>query len=228
MSKKIGLVVATETEFNTIFFKKDLSYKTLIEAPFLVKEVSVNNRTIIVINSGIGEINSAMATQYLLDHYEVECVLNYGVVGSLSDKIPLNCVVFIEKIFDYQFDLTAIDKVPLGYHKEFDSTYVPIESELFTKIKNSFTNIPAVNCASSNKFIGEIKEKEKLHNKYHCHICEMEALGIALTCHKNNKPVVFIKGVSDTKNGGPEEYNKMVSISSNFTFDVLLKVLTLI
>lgn len=227
MNKTIGLIVATDTEFNTIFLKRNFSYKTLEEVPFLIKEISINNKTILVINSGVGEIYSTMATQYLLSKYHVDCVLNYGVVGSLSDNLSLNCVVFVEKIFDYQFDLTLIDKVPLGYHNEFNSIYIPIKSEIFTKIKNSFTHIPSVTCASGNKFVADSKEKENLQKSYQCDICEMESVGIALTCYKNNVPVIFVKGVSDTKHGGAEEYNKMVSTSSAVAFDVLLKVLNL-
>lgn len=221
----IGLVVATETEFETIFNNKSITFKTLETTPFLIKEVIMNNKKIVAINCGIGEIYSAIATQYLINKYNVNCILNYGVVGSLSDSINLNNVVFIDKIFDYQFDLSPIDNVPVGYHEELNSLYINITNNIFINIKNKFQNIQSVTCASGNKFISSLKEKEYLFDKYRCQICEMESLGIALTAIKNNTPAVFIKGVSDTKTGGANEYKKMVEISATAAFNVLLSII---
>ena len=53
----------------------------------------------------------------------------------------------------------------------------------------------------------------------------MESLGIALTAIKNNIPVIFIKGVSDTKTGGAKEYKNMVEQSATAAFNVLLSII---
>ena len=223
--KNIGLVVATETEFETIFKNKNTTFKTLETTPFIIKEVIINDKKIVAINCGIGEIYSAIATQYLINKYNINCILNYGVVGSLSDSINLNNVVFVDKIFDYQFDLSPIDNVPVGYHEELNSLYINISNNIFDDIKTKFKNIQSVTCASGNKFVSEVEEKDYLFNKFNCQICEMESLGIALTAIKNNIPVIFIKGVSDTKTGGAKEYKNMVEQSATAAFNVLLSII---
>ena len=226
MENVIGLVIATIEEFRAIFDNKDIKYKTIENSPFLIEELNIEGKKIIAINSGVGEVYSSIATQYLIDHYSPSLILNYGVVGSLRDDLNLKSTVIIDKIFDYEFDTSAVDHCPLGYREEFDSIYVKgIDKKYKNFVKEIFPEIELVNCASGNKFIAEVNFKNELYNKYQCSICEMEALGIALTAIKNNIPTLFIKGVSDTKTGGAKEFEQMIKESSSTTFELVLELI---
>lgn len=222
--KKIGLVVATENEFNAIFKSTTAEHEILETEPFLIYKLKLGNNEIIAINCGIGEIYSAITTEYLITKYKVDFILNYGVVGSLSDSLSLNSTVTIDKIFDYQYDVSLIDNVEVGFHTELNSLYVKTNQNVLDFMSKNFKDIPQVTCASGNQFITDVKIKENLANKYGCSICEMESLGIALTCLKNNVDFLFIKGVSDSKTGGAEEYKKMVDESSLKTYKILEKI----
>ena len=221
--KRIGLVIATNREYSIIFNDETIKSEIVEEKPFNIHKLSINNKEIYAIKSDIGEINAALATQYLINKYEVELILNYGVVGSLKDNLEVRNVVFVNRIFDYELDISALDG-PRGYRKEFDDTYVYPSKELLKKIKPYFQNIPEVTCASGNKFISDEGEKEFLAKEFEADICEMEALGIAIAAHKYNVPTLFVKGVSDSKSGGASEFEKMIIESSECTFKILLKI----
>lgn len=226
MEKVIGLVIATIDEFKAIFENKNINYKTIEEHPFVIEELEIEGKRIIAINSGVGEVYAAIATQYLIDHYHPTLILNYGVVGSLRDDLNLKSTIVIDKIFDYEFDTSAIDHCPLGFREEFNDIYIKGINENYKEfINNKFPSLELVNCASGNKFIADINIKNKLFNEYHCSICEMEALGIALTAIKNNIPTLFIKGVSDTKTGGADEFSKMIKESSSTTFNLVVELI---
>lgn len=226
MEKTIGLVIATISEFKAVFGNKNINYKTIENFPFVIEELEIEGKKIIAINSGVGEVYASMATQYLIDHYSPSLILNYGVVGSLRDDLNLKSTIIIDQIFDYEFDTSAIDNCPVGYRDEFKSIYIKgIDEKYKTFIQKTFPNLELVNCASGNKFIADVEIKNSLFNKYHCSICEMEALGIALTAIKNQIPTIFIKGVSDTKTGGAEEFSKMINESSSTTFELVVELI---
>ncbi len=226
MEKVIGLVIATIEEFKAIFGNTNINYKTIEEYPFVIEELEIEGKKIVAINSGVGEVYAAIATQYLIDHYKPTLILNYGVVGSLRDDLNLKSTIIIDKIFDYEFDTSAIDHCPLGFREEFNSIYVKGIDENYKEfINKKFPSLELVNCASGNKFIADINVKNELFTKYHCSICEMEALGITLTAIKNNIPTLFIKGVSDTKTGGANEFSKMIKESSSTTFQLVVELI---
>jgi adenosylhomocysteine nucleosidase len=225
---KLGLVVATKNEFTAIFKFRNIENFKLEQSPFPLFKIILEGKEIYAINCGIGEINSALATQHLIDKYGVDTIINYGVVGSLVDDLDLNSTVIIDKIFDYELDLKELDGTPLGYHQDFDSVYLTPSQDLLELVKKNFPNIPHVTCASGNKFLTEPKFKDYLHDNFGCLICEMESLGILIASLKHNCRSIFIKGVSDTKNGGLDEYYKMVDESAGITFEILTKIIKLL
>ena len=54
----------------------------------------------------------------------------------------------------------------------------------------------------------------------------MEAAGIYITSYVNNVPAIFIKGVSDTKTGGAEEFANMIKESSAIAFEILVDIIS--
>jgi len=225
---KLGLVVATKNEFTAIFKLKNIESIKLEQAPFPLFKIILEGKEIYAINSGIGEINSALATEHLIDKYGVDTIINYGVVGSLVNDLDLNSTVIIDKIFDYELDLKDLDGTPLGYHQDFDSIYLNPSQDLLDLVKKNFPNIPHVTCASGNKFLTEPDFKEYLHDNFDCLICEMESLGILIASLKHNCRSLFIKGVSDSKDGGLDEYYKMVDESAGITFEILTQIIKLL
>ena len=225
---KLGLVVATKNEFQAIFKFRNIDNIKLEQVPFPLFKIILEGKEIYAINCGIGEINSALATQHLIDKYGVDTIINYGVVGSLVDDLDLNSTVIIDKIFDYELDLKELDGTPLGYHQDFDSTYLIPSKDLLELVKKNFPNIPHVTCASGNKFLTEPKFKDYLHDNFGCLICEMESLGILIASLKHNCRSIFIKGVSDSKNGGLDEYYKTVDESAGITFEILTQIIKLL
>lgn len=50
----------------------------------------------------------------------------------------------------------------------------------------------------------------------------------SLAAIKNDVPTIFIKGVSDTKEGGADEFNKMIVESSGVTFNLVIDLINII
>ena len=180
---------------------------------------------LILIHSGVGELGAAAACQLLITYYGCEMVVNFGVVGGLTEEMTLAKTCIVDKVVHYDFDLSGIDPVQPAQYPELKDEYIPSDRKLFEMVRTLRPDLKSVICASADKFISSAETKKQLHERYHADICEMEAAGIALTCFRNNIPCLMIKCVSDAISGGAEEYMKEVLNSSKVCLDVLDEIL---
>lgn len=155
---------------------------------------------------GAGEIYAASATQFLIDRYGVEAIINYGVVGACSDEIGVGETCLVSGVAHYQYDLSAVDNVPVGRHPEYPERLLATDSGLLAKALDAVPELRCVICASGDMFVDSAEDKLWLHDEFGADICDMEAAGILLTCDSCRVPCLLIKTVSDGVSGGAEEY----------------------
>ncbi|MGL5520174.1 MAG: hypothetical protein ACRDBR_01940 [Metamycoplasmataceae bacterium] len=194
--KNIGLIIADPKEINQINFSK-------IEQKEKFSIYKINNNTnMIVVNSGIGLVNAAAATQELIDKFNITFLLNYGAVGASGNNLNLFDVIIPEKIFCH-------DAITPWYQRGV----IPGEKSFFynSLIKDK------INISSGNSFISNIKTVNEINEHYQANLFDMETYAYAAICHKKNIPFLTIKGISDiieqTENK-IEKVNQNISLAS--------------
>lgn len=151
-----------------------------------------------IIKSGAGEINAAMATQYLISHYFVDVILNFGVAGGLGKDVPLNRVYIIDRIVHHTFDCSELGTAfPEGKHAEYENVLMETDRR-FVELARKVTGLPLGICASGDRFIGKTESRRSLRERFGADVAEMEAAGVFMTAQRNGVPSLFIKSVSDT------------------------------
>ncbi|MEG1710699.1 MAG: 5'-methylthioadenosine/S-adenosylhomocysteine nucleosidase [Clostridia bacterium] len=205
--KRVGIVAAMTEEMRGIFKEMGQS-KTETRGNRIVYIYQLNDKTIYIIKSGVGEIAAASAVQFLYDIYEVECILNFGVVGALHSGLKVAEVVVVDKVAHYDFDTSPFDHCIRGRYLNYESVYLPTSKVLSEKIACK-CGLKLVTCASGDKFIVNSDIKAQLTKEFNADICEMEAAGIVLTADINNLPVLMIKAISDSE-GGAIEFSIML------------------
>ncbi|MGL5380274.1 5'-methylthioadenosine/S-adenosylhomocysteine nucleosidase [Clostridium sp.] len=220
--RNIGMIVAVEIEavLNKYGKPKKLSYPG-----FNVYQYGIDDKNLFVIHSGAGEIAATMATQFLISQLQVEFIVNFGVVGGLTEEMVLARTCIVESVVHYDFDTSDADKTDVGRYIEYPSIYIPTTKSILSKALEINLNLKAVICASADKFIGSEEKKRELHKKFNADICEMEAAGIVLTCNRNNVPCLLIKTVSDSVSGGAEEFFKAVDESAEICLEITHKII---
>lgn len=221
--KKIGLVIAVEIEA----FKN--KYGVPDEWIFVhnqqVRKYIKDTYELYVIQSGAGEIAAAATTQLLISEFDVEMILNYGVVGGLTEEISKSRICVVKDVVHYDFDTSASDHCEVGRYLNYPSVYLPTEEELWKKAVCIAPEMNPVRCASGDKFIADPKVKKRMAEFFDADICEMEAAGIVLTCDRNGIPCLLIKMVADGIYGGAEEYHKEALIAAKKCLDVFERVI---
>lgn len=224
--KRIGMVVAMRKEILPLIENSGLEVSNESVGKYQISSFKYLDKEIIIVESGVGEIYAAGATQLLISKYEVECIINFGVCGLLNDKLNLLETVLVDGIVHYDFDLSKIDNLPVGQYPNMDRV-IPCKNSLMDAVTSINPSIQKVICASADKFVVDGDVKDNLYKEYDASICEMESAGVALTCLNNNIPFVVIKAVSDGK-GGADEYRKLVMSASKSYIELIYKVLEVI
>ena len=222
--KKIGMIVAVEMQAVLDKYELRLIAKKEV-AGYKVLEYQTKQYQLIIVNCGAGEIAAASGTQFLICEYHVEVVVNFGVVGGLTEAMSTTNVCIIEKVVHYDFDTSAVDSVEVGRYLEYPDIYIPTTSELLEKVINLYPKLVPVVCASGDKFIADEDRKRQINKQFDADICEMEAAGIVLTCNRNSIPCILIKIVSDSICGGYEEFVETKDMVAEMCLEIVDKVL---
>lgn len=136
---------------------KYLNLKKTTDRPF---EAYHNDEVNLVI-SGVGKINAAGATSYLLKDTlkgvnHSDYVINLGICGSLNNKFNVGDLVLVNKVVDYEKkrkyytdilvkhnlkegSIQSIDTLNVDY--EFEEDLVDMESSAFFQIASKFLNV---------------------------------------------------------------------------------------
>lgn len=223
MMKSIGMIVAVEMD--SVLSRYGASGVREDRGGFAVYHYQMEGFTLHVVNSGVGELAAAAATELLIDAYGVELVVNFGVVGGLTEEMALARTCVVEKIVHYDFDLSGIDPVEPGRYPGYEEIYIPTTRSLLERAAEIVPGLRRVICASADKFIGEPGAKAALHEKYGADICEMEAAGVVLTCNRCGIPCLVMKTVSDGIDGGAEEFYAEVRRSSELCLEITEKII---
>ncbi len=215
----ICFVIALKKEVEGLLKKAtDLKEFKIADKP--AYSCKLNGKDCIVAISGIGKVSSALTTQLLIDKFCPKFIINFGTCGGMNNSVEILKYYAIEKCCQYDFDLSSLDNVPVGYIQEYDTVFF----DAYTK---GLEFLPKTNIASADKFTS--KESDvNIINDMGCSLCDMEAGAIAQVCTSNNLPFIAIKGVSDVHGSGVQEeqfYKNLSAVGENFP-DVILKVLS--
>lgn len=220
---KIGLVVAMEEEARNIYSRLGRNIGVSEEHGFKVSKYMNNNKMLYLIGSGIGELNAALATQYLITTYNVDYIINFGVVGSFKAQYKSLDIVLVDKIAHYDFSLNTLDENSYGkYPFQRDNAWFKTDRTLIEKAKDIAPELPLVSIATGDKFVANMELRNWIIDKFDADICDMESMGIYYAAMRYNVPCLFIKAVSDSADdSAPVSFEKVVENGVNCYIDIV-------
>lgn len=221
---RIGIVFAMNEEL--IELKKEINI-TKEEKIFDLNFYTGNLAGVkcILVESGVGKVNAARATQILIDKMNVSYVFNVGVAGGVASDLKVGDIVIGERLVQHDFDITAFDHekgyIPnVGTFIDSDKFLVELASE---NIKDAITGT----IASGDIFCTEYIMGEKINKKFQALCVEMEGASVAQVCYLCNVPFLVIRSISDVPNNSNvityEEFLK----SSSLKIALLMKEIIL-
>ncbi len=214
----IGFVIALKAEATGLLEKATDKQKISL-ADKEAYRCKIAEIDCIVAISGIGKVSSALTTQILIDKYAVDYIFNFGTCGGMNDSVKILNYYLVSKCCQYDFDLTELDPVPLGYIQDYNTVF-------FNGYTNGIDQLEQTVLASADKFTNKNQDVATI-NEMGCSICDMEGGAIAQVCRSNNVPVIMIKGITDVYGNqtNPEQFMKNLKAVSFGFPDVIIETL---
>lgn len=191
----IAIIAAMNEEVEAIVELMDESiHKSISRIDFY--EGSINKQKIIVSKSGVGKGAASMATTILLEHYDVDFVINIGTAGGLKPQEKVLDAIVSSKVVQHDFDTSFIDGES-GKGLYFEASQ-PLVDFILKVLSNLDINYHVGLVASGDLFIAGDKLTNALTSNYpDAMCCEMEAGAIAQVCSHYEKPFVILRSLSD-------------------------------
>ena len=193
----------------------EIEEKEVYELTFF--EGKINNKNVVLVESGVGKVNAARTTQILIDNFKVEAIINVGSAGCANNELEIGDIVIGKKLVQHDFDITAFGHPKgfisnVGENVESDSELIRKMEQTISKLQDKEFKIKVGTIASGDIFCTEKTMKDKIRTKFNADAIEMEGSAIAQVCKLDNIPFIVIRSISDNPNG-----------NNNITFEQFLE-----
>lgn len=153
-----------------------------------------------VFEIGVGKVNSAINTMYLINLYKPKRIINLGTAGGITVE---SGIYRINKFFQHDVNLMALGLKP-GQHFNDINSVIELEGE-------------GKSCASGDLFV---TEPNKL--RLNCDIIEMEAYSVAKAAISTNTQFEVYKYITDiADDAAPLTWQEHVSKGEQHYYSVL-------
>ena len=102
----IGIIGAMEEE-NRILLENMAEKTEETHFHLVFTRGKIENQEVVLVQSGIGKVNSAIATAFIIDRYRPDFVINTGSAGGLNTALHVGDVVVADKVAYHDVDATA-------------------------------------------------------------------------------------------------------------------------
>lgn len=201
----IGIIGAMIEEVEILRDKMEIE-KTETVAGMEFYKGTLDGEEIVLVQSGVGKVNAAACTQILVDHFDVDYLINSGVAGGTHPDITVGDIVISTDTVQHDVDVTAFGEEP-GIISRMDTSYFEADEKLINlaqaaseKLTDDI-NVFQGRIASGDQFIADAEVQAKIMENFAPYAVEMEGAAIAHVAHLNEVPFVIIRSISDDASG---------------------------
>ncbi len=196
---KIGIICAMQEELDSIITAFNVNYETITDKCFTFYKLDYNSHEVILTLCGIGKVNAAIHTQYIITRFNLEYIINVGVAGNLSPELDFGDVVVANDLVHHDMDVVEFG-IPIGQVPRMDIFAFPSD-ELLLKHAKSISHyefkIVTGRIATGDQFINDLEKATFIHKQFNALACEMEGVAVAHTCYLNKIPCIVVRALSD-------------------------------
>ncbi|MCF7528881.1 5'-methylthioadenosine/S-adenosylhomocysteine nucleosidase [Neisseria lisongii] len=219
--KTIAVIGAMEQEIELL--------RSRLEAPqrhtfgvFEAYEGGFGGKRMILVKSGIGKVNAALATAWVVQQFAPECVINTGSAGGIGVGLKVGDVVIGSEVAHHDVDVTAfgyqwgqVPSLPAAYRS--DEALMAAATQAAAAFEGAAVTAGMI--VSGDQFVHSSEGVAAIRAHFpEVKAVEMEAAAIAQTCHQLNVPFVVVRAVSDSADEKAdisfEEFLKTAAVSS--------------
>lgn len=212
MIKNIGMVFADSMEYSPFLeYAKEKGGKEFILRGNDAVTFTLNkdDRQLVItgVKCGIGKVNAASATSFLISDRSAEYILNAGLSGAVSG-LRREDMIAAESYVECDYDLTAIG-YGLGV-KPDGQEYVLKADEVLLSYALESKGVIKAKTGTGDVFLADAVRKKLYLDTFGIGAFDMETAAIASVCEKCGVPMLSVRKISDDADDcSVEDYREM-------------------
>lgn len=191
----------------------------------------LREKDIVLVESGIGKVNSAVCTTILIQNFNIDKLIFTGVAGGVNPMLNVGDIVISKDLIQHDVDATAFGaehgQIPRMkvFSFEADKYLVKLAEDESKKMFED-KNIIVGRILSGDQFISSIEKISWLRDKFNGDCVEMEGASVAHVCHIFDIPFVILRAISDKADHSANvDFMKFVHIAAQNSKNIVLKML---
>lgn len=224
---KIGIIAAEYEEMLAIKnIMTNISEEKIFNLTFY--SGNIHDKECILVECGVGKVNSARTTQILIDKFCIYYVINVGSAGSITPELNVQDIVIGKELIQYDFDITQIgdyekgEICDVGKYFYSDERLIKLCEQTIEEMKDRNFNIKIGRIGSADMFFADPKKAVEVRKEFGIECLEMEGASIGQVCFLDKIPFLVIRGISDTPNGNNKiDFHTYLKIASKRASEIL-------
>ncbi len=225
----VGIIGAMEPEIAIL--KAQLSDMTTVKlADYEFYQGRLADTDVVLVQSGIGKVASAVATTLLISQFKPDCVINTGSAGGFDPELNVGDVVISSEVRHHDVDVTAfgyeigqVPRMPAGFTAHpalISAAEQSINTLWFCKTKKGLIT-------TGDVFMCQPERIAQTRVQFPTMLAvEMEGAAIAQACYQLNTPFVVIRSLSDIAGKeSPTSFEAYLEIASKNSSAMVLELL---
>ena len=210
--RTIGLVFADDMEYAPYLqWAKENGGKegTIRKCNCVETVIGTDERKLrlVAVECGIGKVNAAAATAFLIEKEKADYIFNAGLSGAVYG-LKREDMVALTSCVECDFDLTAIG-YGLGV-KPDGQKYIYDNDEKLISYALMSPGIIKAKSGTGDIFLTDPVKKELYRNTFSIDCFDMETAAIAAVCYKCDVPMLSLRKISDDADGNSvDDYREM-------------------
>lgn len=181
---------------------------------------------VVLLKSGIGKVNAAMATTIMHERFHPEYVINTGSAGGYTSDLNVGDIVISEAVVQHDVDVT-------GFDYEYGQipgmpTYFKADERLVDQVEFVIDSMQIAYrkgiIATGDMFMSDPKRVSFVKETFPDMVAmEMEAGAIAQVCYQYNIPFVIIRSLSDIAGKeAPMSFDAFLNVAAKHATEVIV------
>lgn len=226
---RVGIICAGDKEVAP--FLPIIDECTIIEKAMLrFYKGKINSTEVVTLFSGVCKVNAAIATQILIDTFDVNVVINAGTAGGMNVDLEIFDSVISTEVAYHD----VAPNILTEFHPWLETVYFKADLELLELTKRAVDNVNLEGKVYWGRMVtGEMfitdEGRQNINEQFAPLTVDMESASIAHVCYVNKIPFISIRSITDTAAHSGVDYfeencKKASGIAKDITVDLLAEL----
>lgn len=223
---KFGIVCAGDEELAPFLPVMD-HCKVTEKARLKFYEGQIDGTEVVALFSGVCKVNAAIASQILIDIFDVNAIINSGTAGGMDPRLKIFDTVISTEVCYHD----VAQDILTEFHPWMKSVFFEADQKLIelSKVAVEKTKLPGKvfwgRMVTGESFITE-EGRQKINDEFAPLTVDMETASIAHVCYVNHIPFISVRCVTDTaEKSGVSNFEENCAKASAIAKNIVVAIL---